>query len=48
MWQHFKDFLAQPYSGDMDAWEWFLFLGLLLLFIGWWIIILKHIRGALE
>lgn len=46
MWDHFKAFLAQPYSGDMNAWEWFAFLGLLIIFAGLWAIILRHIRDA--
>lgn len=47
MWQHFKDFLAKPFSPDMDALEWFAFLGLLIVLSALWAIILRHLKEAL-
>lgn len=46
MWDNIKSFWAQPYSYDMDAWHWFGFLGLLIIFAGAWGLILKHITEA--
>jgi hypothetical protein len=43
----FSDFLAAPFRGaDMDAMDWFLFLGLLLTFFIAWAYILNHIKEA--
>jgi len=46
----FKAWLAQPFSEDMPASHWFLFIGLLLVIIIGWNIILRllfeAIRGA--
>jgi len=47
MWQNFKDFLAEPFQDDMDAVEWFMFVGFVLILIILWSIILRHVREAI-
>lgn len=45
----FADFFAAPFKGaQMDALDWFLFLGLLLTFWVFWAYVLNHIREASE
>lgn len=49
MWEDFKAFLSQPYkSENMDAGDWFLFLGLLIVIIILWRIILLHIARLID
>jgi len=43
MWQDFKIWAAKPFSVDMTAGEWFLFVGLLLVIVVLWNIILFRI-----
>lgn len=43
MFQHFKDFMAKPFSADMSATNWFLFLGLVVVIVVLWRIVLAHI-----
>lgn len=43
----FGDFFATPFKGaGMDALDWFLFLGLMLIFWIMWAYILNHIKVA--
>lgn len=44
--QHFKSWLAQPFSADMSAAGWFAFFGLLIVISVLWSFTLKHIREA--
>lgn len=44
----FKKFWAQPFSADMSARDWFLFLGLLIIFVGLWNVILYHLFTAVR
>ena len=40
IWQNFKSFIARPFSADMSAVNWFLFIGLLVIAsLGWRIIL---------
>lgn len=39
----YKNWLKQPFSADMTATEWFLFIGLLFLIVGLWNLILYHL-----
>jgi hypothetical protein len=48
MWQQFKAWAAHPFSVDMTAMEWFLFVGLLIVIVALWNIILFHITNALR
>lgn len=43
MLQGFRDFLARPFSPDMDAWGWFLFFGLLIVITTVWHLILTRV-----
>lgn len=43
MWDTTKEWLSQPYSEEMDAFHWFLFLGLLTAIVIAWNIILYHL-----
>lgn len=43
MWQKFRQWAGHPFSVDMTATEWFLFIGLLLVIIALWNIILSHL-----
>lgn len=45
-WSNFKKWLAQPYSEDMSALHWFLFLGLLIALTFLWSQILRHLKLA--
>ena len=42
----FKNWMARPFSSDMSALEWFLFLFMLVIFLGVQGMILRHIRGV--
>lgn len=46
MWDHFSTFLAKPFSSDMSAADWFLFIGLLLIIIVLWTTILRHLSAV--
>lgn len=47
MWNNFTAFMAQPFkSDDMDAFDWFMFVGFILTLLILWAIILKHVREA--
>lgn len=48
MWQDMKNFLGRPYHADMNALDWFLFLGLIIVLMVMWRIILKHIVETIE
>ncbi len=50
MWENFKAFFAQPYQGaaEMDAGDWFLWIGFLLVVLGLWAMIFNHIREGIE
>jgi hypothetical protein len=39
----FQDWLAKPFSADMNAWHWFLFFGLIVVISVAWGMILRHI-----
>jgi len=43
VWGNFKQWAAKPFSVDMTATEWFLFIGLLLVIMVLWNIILYRI-----
>ncbi len=43
MLQTFQDWLAKPFSSDMNAWHWFLFFGLIMVISVAWGMILRHI-----
>lgn len=45
MLDSFKQWTARPFSADMSALGWFLFLFMIVLFLGVQGIILRHIRG---
>jgi hypothetical protein len=42
----FKAWLSRPFSPDMDALHWFLFLGLLIVLMGLWRVILVHVTES--
>lgn len=43
-WTNFKAFMAEPFSSDnMDAKDWFLFLGLVIAILMIWHLIFNHI-----
>ncbi len=48
MLQSIKAFLAQPYSDDMDAADWFAFLGFIAVCSAIWVFILRHLKANLE
>ena len=47
MWQNFKSWAASPFSVDMPATDWFLFIGLLLVIMVIWRLILHTVEEAL-
>lgn len=47
MWQNFVDFMGEPFRQDMDAFQWFKFVGLVIAILILWAIILKHVREAI-
>lgn len=47
MWEHFHEFMARPFRSEMDAFDWFMFVGLLVVIMILWGIILRHIRETL-
>lgn len=48
MWDNFKAWTARPFSADMDAFHWFLFLGLLVALMIGWRLVLFTIREVAE
>jgi hypothetical protein len=38
-----KEWLKEPFKAEMDAIQWFLFLGLLLVMLGLWHRVLQHL-----
>lgn len=46
MMENFKEWLSAPYKDEMDAWHWFLFIGLLIAISVAWRLILKHLQLA--
>jgi hypothetical protein len=44
----FKDWLAQPFSADMDVWHWFLFLGLIFAIAFAWGLVLREIATVAQ
>ena len=48
MVKEFKTWAAQPFSVDMTAGEWFLFIGLIVLILGAWNLLLYHIISAVR
>ena len=48
MWQTFKQWAAKPFSVDMTATEWFLFIGLLIVIVALWNIILFRITDLVR
>lgn len=42
-----KEWLSHPFEEKMDAWHWFLFVGLLILLMIVWRFILAHMKGVL-
>lgn len=43
IWDKFKVWAAKPFSVDMTATEWFLFIGLLIVIVALWNVILFRI-----
>lgn len=48
MWDHFKQWAQRPFSVDMTAGEWFLFIGLLIVIMVLWNIILYRITDLVR
>jgi hypothetical protein len=48
LWDKFKTWAKQPFSVDMTAGEWFLFIGLLIVIVGLWNIILFRITDLVR
>lgn len=47
MWEHFQEFMGRPFRSEMDAVDWFFFVGLLVVIMILWGIILRHVRETL-
>lgn len=47
MWENFQVFLSRPFSADMTALDWFLFLGMLIVIVIMWRVILQHFKELL-
>ncbi len=47
-WDEFRSYMAKPFSADMPASHWFLFLGMLIIIIMLWGMILNHLVNALK
>ena len=44
-WDNFKEFMRKPYNrDDMDAGDWFWFVGLLIVILIAWQLIYKHVQ----
>jgi hypothetical protein len=48
MMDEFRRLISQPFSADMTAVEWFLFIGLLIVIIALWNFILYHLTSAIR
>ena len=48
LWGKFSGWSRRPFSVDMTAGEWFLFIGLLIVIIGLWNIILYRITDLVR
>lgn len=48
MFEGFKNFFARPYDEDMNAFDWFLLVGLLMIFMIFWGLILRHIQAGIS
>lgn len=48
LWQKFSTWATRPFSMDMTAGEWFLFIGLLIVIIALWNIILFRITDLVR
>lgn len=48
MWKTFTTWMKQPFSADMTAGEWFLFIGLLIVIISLWNLILLHLVSIIR
>lgn len=48
MIKEFKAWAKEPFSADMTAAEWFLFIGLLVIILGAWNLILWHLTSAVR
>lgn len=48
MWNDFKQWAQKPFSVDMTATEWFLFIGLLIVILALWNIILFRITDLIK
>jgi hypothetical protein len=42
-WDDFQQWYSQPFSADMPAKDWFLFIGLLMVIVILWSLVLKHL-----
>ena len=47
-WDEFKSWVASPFSADMSALEWALFVGFLMVLMILWRYLFVHIRGEFE
>jgi len=43
----FKNWLAEPFHDSMSAWDWGLFVLLILILLGLWKMVFIHIEGGL-
>jgi len=48
MWQTFKQWAQKPFSVDMTATEWFLFIGLLIVIVALWNVVLYHLVSIIR
>lgn len=46
MFASFQSWFQKPFSSDMSAVDWFLFVGLLVVITGLWAMIFRHIKDA--
>ena len=44
----FKEWLSKPFSQDMDAYHWALFIGFFLVLMVLWRQVLQHIIGGID
>jgi hypothetical protein len=47
MWDSFKGWMTRPFSADMSAAEWFLFVGLVIVIMAVWRMIFMHLKEGL-
>lgn len=48
LWSDTTSFLAQPFKSGNDAWQWVLFVGLLIIAAFMWNLVLLHIVHDVE